>query len=110
MATNNTTKTVTVDINSKVNSDLSNQLKILQSLFDTMNKSIMNINKSIGSYFSNISKEAKETAKAVKEVTNEVDKADEKEKIIDFAEDKGGKNHGNFKQKGKVFLFRRRGN
>lgn len=79
MATNNTTKTVTVDINSKVNSDLSNQLKILQSLFDTMNKSIMNINKSIGSYFSNISKEAKETAKAVKEVTNEVDKADEKE-------------------------------
>lgn len=80
MATNNTTKTVTVDINSKVNSDLSNQLKILQSLFDTMNKSIMNINKSIGSYFSNISKEAKETAKAVKEVTNEVDKADEKEK------------------------------
>ena len=37
-------------------------------------------------------------------------KADEKEKIIDFAEDKGGKNHGNFKQKGKVFLFRRRGN
>ena len=27
MATNNTTKTVTVDINSKVNSDLSNQLK-----------------------------------------------------------------------------------
>lgn len=80
MATNNTTKTVTVDINSKVNSDLSNQLKILQSLFDTMNKSIMNINKSIGSYFYNISKEAKETAKAVKEVTNEVDKADEKEK------------------------------
>lgn len=80
MATNNTTKTVTVDINSKVNSDLSNQLKILQSLFDTMNKSIMNINKSIGSYFSNISKEAKETAKAVKEVTNEVEKADEKEK------------------------------
>lgn len=80
MATNNTTKTVTVDINSKVNSDLSNQLKILQSLFDIMNKSIMNINKSIGSYFSNISKEAKETAKAVKEVTNEVDKADEKEK------------------------------
>ena len=80
MATNNTTKTVTVDINSKVNSDLSNQLKILQSLFDTMNKSIMNINKSIGSYFSNISKEAKETAKAVKEVTNEVDKAAEKEK------------------------------
>lgn len=80
MATNNTTKAVTVDINSKVNSDLSNQLKILQSLFDTMNKSIMNINKSIGSYFSNISKEAKETAKAVKEVTNEVDKADEKEK------------------------------
>lgn len=80
MATNNTTKTVTVDINSKVNSDLSNQLKILQSLFDTMNKSIMNINKSIGSYFSNISKEAKETAKAVKEVTAEVDKADEKEK------------------------------
>lgn len=80
MATNNTTKTVTVDINSKVNSDLSNQLKILQSLFDTMNKSIMNINKSIGSYFSNISKEAKEIAKAVKEVTNEVDKADEKEK------------------------------
>lgn len=82
MATNNTTKTVTVDvdINSKVNSDLSNQLKILQSLFDTMNKSIMNINKSIGSYFSNISKEAKETTKAVKEVTNEVDKADEKEK------------------------------
>lgn len=80
MATNNTTKTVTVDINSKVNSDLSNQLKILQSLFDTMNKSIININKSIGSYFSNISKEAKETAKAVKEVTNEVDKADEKEK------------------------------
>lgn len=82
MATNNTTKTVTVDvdINSKVNSDLSNQLKILQSLFDTMNKSIMNINKSIGSYFSNISKEAKETVKAVKEVTNEVDKADEKEK------------------------------
>lgn len=82
MTTNNTTKTVTVDvdINSKVNSDLSNQLKILQSLFDTMNKSIMNINKSIGSYFSNISKEAKETAKAVKEVTNEVDKADEKEK------------------------------
>lgn len=80
MATNNTTKTVTVDITSKVNSDLSNQLKILQSLFDTMNKSIMNINKSIGSYFSNISKEAKETAKAVKEVTNEVDKADEKEK------------------------------
>lgn len=80
MATNNTTKTVTVDINSKVNSDLSNQLKILQSLFDTMNKSIMNINKSIGSYFSNISKEAKETAKAVKEVTNEVNKADEKEK------------------------------
>ena len=80
MATNNTTKTVTVDINSKVNSDLSNQLKILQSLFDSMNKSIMNINKSIGSYFSNISKEAKETAKAVKEVTNEVDKADEKEK------------------------------
>lgn len=80
MATNNTTKTVTVDINSKVNSDLSNQLKILQSLFDTMNKSITNINKSIGSYFSNISKEAKETAKAVKEVTNEVDKADEKEK------------------------------
>ena len=80
MATNNTTKTVTVDINSKVNSDLNNQLKILQSLFDTMNKSIMNINKSIGSYFSNISKEAKETAKAVKEVTNEVDKADEKEK------------------------------
>lgn len=82
MATNNTTKTVTVDvdINSKVNSDLSNQLKILQSLFDTMNKSIMNINKSIGSYFSNISKEAKETVKAVKEVTNEVDKAAEKEK------------------------------
>lgn len=80
MATNNTTKTVTVDITSKVNSDLSNQLKILQSLFDTMNKSIMNINKSIGSYFSNISKEAKETAKAVKEVTNEVDKAAEKEK------------------------------
>lgn len=80
MATNNTTKTVTVDINSKVNSDLSNQLKILQSLFDTMNKSIMNINKSIGNYFSNISKEAKETAKAVKEVTNEVNKADEKEK------------------------------
>lgn len=80
MATNNTTKTVTVDINSKVNSDLSNQLKILQSLFDTMNKSIMNINKSIGSYFSNISKEAKETAKAVKEVTGEVDKAAEKEK------------------------------
>lgn len=80
MATNNTTKTVTVDINSKVNSDLSNQLKILQSLFDTMNKSIININKSIGSYFSNISKEAKETAKAVKEVTGEVDKAAEKEK------------------------------
>ena len=80
MATNNTTKTVTVDINSKVNSDLSNQLKILQSLFDTMNKSIMNINKSIGSYFSNISKEAKETVKVVKEVTNEVDKAAEKEK------------------------------
>lgn len=80
MATNNTTKTVTVDINSKVNSDLSNQLKILQSLFDTMNKSIMNINKSIGSYFSNISKEAKETAKTIKEVTGEVDKAAEKEK------------------------------
>lgn len=80
MATNNTTKTVTVDINSKVNSDLSNQLKILQSLFDTMNKSIMNINKSIGSYFSNISKEAKGTVKAIKEVTGEVDKAAEKEK------------------------------
>lgn len=80
MATNNTTKTVTVDINSKVNSDLSNQLKILQSLFDTMNKSIMNINKSIGSYFSNISKEAKGTVKAIKEVTGEVDKVAEKEK------------------------------
>lgn len=80
MATNNTTKTVTIDINSKVNSDLNNQLKILQSLFDTMNKSIININKSIGGYFSNISKEAKETAKAVKEVTVEIDKADEKEK------------------------------
>ncbi len=80
MATNNTTKIVTVDINSKVNSDLSNQLKILQSLFDTMNKSIMNINKSIGSYFSNISKEAKETVKAVKEVAGEVDKEAEKEK------------------------------
>ena len=80
MATNNTTKTVTVDINSKVNSDLNNQLKTLQSLFANMNKSIVEINKSIGNYFSNISKEAKETAKAVKEVTNEVDKADEKEK------------------------------
>lgn len=80
MATNNTTKTVTVDINSKVNSDLSNQLKTLQSLFANMNKSIVEINKSIGSYFSNISKEAKGTVKAIKEVTGEVDKAAEKEK------------------------------
>lgn len=80
MATNNTTKTVTVDINSKVNSDLNNQLKTLQSLFANMNKSIVEINKSIGSYFSNISKEAKGTVKAIKEVTGEVDKAAEKEK------------------------------